>query len=164
MHMKKLLLILLFIPLCMACKKEPIDEPLLQYNFIEFVDASGQNLFESGKIDTSEFQQISGNLVLTWEDIMDEKKRSATQAQTYGFITEPYADAFNSLFRDNNLLLEVSQGYLGYYGGTKRVFSINGVEHTLTYSLKERFYQNGKKIESSTDNIDKYTDINLQKV
>lgn len=152
--MKNLLLLLLFLPLCMACKKESIGEPLLQNHFIEFVDASGTSLFKSGAISTSEFRLISGDFTLTWEDILAEKKRSATSI--YESLRYTYADTLESMLTNDNLFLEVSQGNLGGFGPLERVYLINGETSTFTYSLKEGFFQNGKKLKVTTEVIDEH--------
>ncbi len=154
--MKKLLFILLFLPLCMACKKETIGEPLPQVHFIDFVDASGRNLFESGKIPTTEFLYISGNNRYSWEEILAAKKRSATQINESIPHAYAYADTLTNMLNNDNLLLEVSQGNLGGFGPLERVYIINGETSTFTYSLKEGFYQNGKKLKVTREVIAPY--------
>ncbi|MCJ8165168.1 hypothetical protein MKJ04_09970 [Pontibacter sp. E15-1] len=149
--MKKLLFILLFIPLCLACKKEQIGEPLIQYHFINFVDASGQNLFESGKISTSNFYYESGDIKSTWEETMAYKKEILTPEVIKSTPTE-YQDTVSAMLSNDNLLFEPWQGNLE----RERVIFINGAKHTFRYSLKEGFYQNGKKLQSKTDVIDEH--------
>ncbi|WP_299704402.1 hypothetical protein [uncultured Pontibacter sp.] len=150
-----LLLMLLIIPLCFSCKKEPVEEPLMQYHFIEFVDASGKNLLESGEISTSDFKLISGDFVYTWDEILAEKKRDATSISETLPHNYEHVDILNEMFSNDNLLLEASQGNLGGFGPREKIFSLNGVNHTFTYSSKEGFYQNGKKLSTTTDVIDK---------
>lgn len=155
--MLSLFSMLLIIPLCFSCKKEPIEEPLMQYHFIEFVDASGKNLLESGEISTSEFRLISGDFIFTWDEMLAEKKRDATSISETLPHNYEHAAILNEMLSNDNLLLEASQGNLGSYGPREKIFSLNGVNHTFTYSLKEGFYQNGKKLTSTTDVIDNYT-------
>lgn len=150
-----LLSMLLIIPLCISCKKEPIEEPLMQYHFIQFVDASGKNLLESGEISTAEFKLISGDFVFTWDEILAEKKRDATIISETLPHNYEHAAIFSEMLNNDNLLLEASQGNLGSYGPRKKTFSLNGVNHTFAYSLKEGFYQNGKRLAATTDVIDK---------
>lgn len=150
-----LLSILLILPLCLACKKEPIGEPLPQLHFIDFVDASGKNLFESGEISTSEFRLISGDFIYTWDEILAEKKRDAKSISEELSHAYAYTDTLTEMLNNDNLLLEETQGNLGSFGPLERVFLINGETYTFTYSSKEGFYQNGKKLESTTDVIDK---------
>lgn len=152
--MKNILYFLFFIPLCLACKKEPIGMPLEQYHFINFVDASGMNLFESGKIDTTELLLLSGDFTLNWDDILAEKNRSASSI--YESLFDTHGDTLKSMLSNNALLLEVSLGNLGGFGPRERIFSINGKTHTFTYSLKEGFYQNGRKLEATTRAVEPY--------
>lgn len=156
--MKNLLYILFFIPLCLACKKEPIGDPIPQLHFIDFVDASGKNLFESGKIDTSEFHYISGDFIDTWEDLMAGKEFSITSffniTPDRTTVSNEYTETIDSLRNNNNILLESDQGTLE----RERVISINGIQHTFRYSLKDGFYQDGKKLQSSTELL---TDLHL---
>lgn len=148
--MKNLLLILLFLPLCMACKKESIGEPLFQDHFIDFVDASGQNLFESGKIATSSFYYESGDIKSTWDEAMAYKESILAPEVIKSTPTE-YQDTVSAMLSNDNLLFEPWQGNLE----RERVIFMNGAKHTFRYSLKDGFYQNGEKLESTTDVIDK---------
>lgn len=146
---------LLILPMCFSCKKEPIEEPLMQYHFIEFVDVSSKNLLESGEISTYEFRLISGNFIITWDEMLAEKKRDAKSISDTLPYNYEHAAILNEMLSNDNLLLEASQGDLEYYGPREKIFSLNGVNHTFTYSLKDGFYQNGKKLASTTNVIDK---------
>jgi hypothetical protein len=154
--MLSLLSMLLIIPLCLACKKESIGEPLPQLHFIDFVDASGKNLFERGEISTSEFRLISGDFIYTWDEILVEKKRKATSISEELSHAYAYADTLTEMLNNDNLLFEETQGNLGGFGPLEKVFLINGKTYTFTYSAKEGFYQNGKKLATTTDVIDDY--------
>lgn len=153
--MLRFLLTLFILPLCLSCKKESIEEPLMQYHFIEFVDASGNNLLESGRISTSEFRLISGDFTFTWDEMLAHKKRDATSISETLPHNYEHAAILNEMLSNDHLLLEASQGNLDSYGPREKIFTLNGANHTFTYSLQEGFYQNGKKLASITEVIDK---------
>ncbi|WP_299755129.1 hypothetical protein [uncultured Pontibacter sp.] len=137
--MKNILYILLLLPLCLACKKEPIGEPLFQNHFINFVDASGQNLFESGKINTANFYYESGDIISTWDEIMAYK--SETIAPEVIRSTAPeYQETVSAMLNNDFLLFESWQGNLE----KERVISINDKTYTFRYSLKDGFFKTAK--------------------
>lgn len=144
--MRKLLLSILFIPLCFACEKEETEpgEPLSQFHFINFVDESGENLFKSNKLSTAEFNYGFSQSLQSWEELMTER-----EIQLSGVSDEEFENTVSEILKNNEYLLVEN-----FQGERERVISINGEESTFHLSpLKEGFYQNGKALQYSSDTI-----------
>lgn len=143
--MKKICLLLMVLPLFIACKKEILVEPLQQFHFINFVDEDGENVFATSKIDTAAFFYMFGQTSIPWEGIMEDKhyilSRSATM---HGGTATQVSDS------NPYLLLE------DFQGNRERTFVIDGQTHQFRFSpLQDGFYQNGEKLSSTTEVIDK---------
>ncbi|WP_017733994.1 hypothetical protein [Nafulsella turpanensis] len=148
--MRKLLLVLLFVPLCIACEKEeePGEDILPQYHFINFVDESGQNLFETNQISTSEFKYGFSYGMRSWEELMAEKESHVSYVEQTGLMPDELSEVL-----ENNEYLIVDE----FQGERDKMISIDGVEYTFRLSpLKEGFFQNGSSLQYSTDTYDKY--------
>lgn len=142
--MKKLLLVLLILPLFTAFKKEDVTEPLPQFHFINFVDASGENVFATSKIDTAEFFYMFGQTSIPWEGMMEDKDYIISQSATLhrGAATQVSE-------RNPFLLLE------NFQGNRERTFVINGQTHHFRFSpLLDGFFQNGEKLNATTEVIE----------
>ena len=145
--MKKLLLILLFVPLCVACEKEeePGEDVLPQYHFINFVNDSGENLFENNQIPTSNFFYVAGDSKESWEDLMAER-----EIQLSIISDEKFQQTVSEILENNEYLLVEN-----FQGERERVLSINGEEYTFRMSpLKDGFFQDSDELEYSTDTVD----------
>lgn len=147
--MKKLLLIIFIFPMLFSCEKEEAEpsEPLAQFHFINFVDASGNNLFENNKIQTTDFFYLSGDLTVSWEDLIMERTIQLSEIKT-----EEFQKTVTEILEKNEYILVEN-----FQGERERVISINGEEYTFKMSpLKDGFFKNGEKLESSTDTVDSY--------
>ncbi|MDO6389901.1 hypothetical protein Q4E40_07160 [Pontibacter sp. BT731] len=142
--MKKLLFVLLFLPLFIACKKEDVAEPLSQFHFINLVDASGENVFATSKIDTAEFFYMFGQTSIPWEGMMEDKDYILARSATlHGDIATQVSE------RNPYLLLE------DFKGNRERTFIIDGQPHHFRFSpLQDDFFQNREKLNATTEVIE----------
>ncbi|PVY41645.1 hypothetical protein [Pontibacter virosus] len=142
--MKKLLLVLFIMPLFIACKKEDVAEPLSQFHFINFVDASGENVFATSKIDTAEFFYMFGQTSIPWEGMMEDKNYILSRSGTLLGDTAIQVSEINPF-----LLLE------DFQGNRERTFLISGQTHHFRFSpLQDGFFQNGVKLAATTEVIE----------
>lgn len=141
--MKKLLLLLLIVPLFIACKKEDEAEPLSQFHFINFVDESGANVFESGKIDTLNFLM---HHEVPWKALMKEKHHRITSS------VQMHEGVATQVSESNPFLL-----FEDFQGTRERTYIINGhMKYFLFSPLEEGFFQNGEKLSSVTETIQEW--------
>lgn len=144
--MKKLLFVLLFLPLFIACRKEEVAEPLSQLHFINLVDASGENVFATSKIDTAEFFYMFGQTSIPWEGMMEEDYILSRSATLHGGIATQVSE------RNPYLLLE------DFQGNRERTFLTRGQAHHFRFSpLQDGFFQNGVKLKPNTEVIEEGT-------